>query len=94
MIVLNVTYKCRAGMREAFLKRIIDDGIGKASREEDGNIKYDYYIPVDSCDELLLVEKWRDDAALTLHASTEHFARLKELKPVYVLDTVVERYGK
>ena len=92
MIVLNVTYRCKPDMREDFLERIIAEGIDEASRAEDGNIKYDYYIPFDSSDELLLVEKWRDEVALAAHAATEHFGRLKELKPIYVLDTVIERF--
>ena len=93
MIVLNVTYKCRPGMREEFLESIITEGIDDASRAEAGNIKYDYYLPFDGDDELLLVEKWRDEAALSAHSAAPHFARLGELKPIYVLETVVERYS-
>ena len=93
MIVLNVTYKCRPGMREEFLESIIAEGIDDASRAEAGNIKYDYYLPFDGGDELLLVEKWRDEAALSAHSAAPHFARLGELKPLYVLETVVERYS-
>ena len=92
MIVLNVTYRCRPDMREVFLERIIAEGIDGASRAEDGNIKYDYYIPFGGSDELLLIEKWRDEAALAAHAAAEHFSRLKELKPIYVQDTVIERF--
>ena len=92
MIVLNVTYRCRPDMREDFLERIIAEGIDGASRAEDGNIKYDYYIPFGGSDELLLIEKWRDEAALAAHAATEHFARLKILKPIYVQETVIDRF--
>ena len=42
MIVLNVTYKCKAGMREKFLEKIVSEGIDVACRAEAGNIKYDY----------------------------------------------------
>ena len=80
-------------MREEFLESIITEGIDDASRAEAGNIKYDYYLPFDGGDELLLVEKWRDEAALSAHSAAPHFARLGELKPIYVLETVVERYS-
>ena len=56
-----------------------------------GNLKYDYYIPLGG-DDLLLVEKWRDADALRLHAETPHYAKLKELKPQHVTETVVERF--
>ena len=92
MIVLNVTYKCKPDAREEFLEMIITDGIDIACRAEPGNIKYDYFIPLDNEDEILLVEKWADSDALTLHGKQEHIARLRELKTEYVNDTVIERF--
>ena len=92
MIVLNVTYKCKPGMREKFLEAILREGIDEASRKEAGNLKYDYYVPFDGGDDLLLVEKWRGEAALKAHAETPHYAKLKELKPEFVTETVVERF--
>ena len=91
MIVLNVTYKCKPDLRGEFLEAIMTEGIDAASRAEAGNIKYDYYTPVDNSDELLLVEKWRDADALKEHSAQPHFLRLGELKPEVVLDTVIER---
>ena len=93
MIVLNVTYRCKPELREAFLERIRKEGIDAASRAEAGNLKYDYYIPYDASDDLLLIEKWTDEDALKAHAETPHYARLKELKPAYVTDTLVERFA-
>lgn len=92
MIVLNVTYKCKPDLRGEFLEAIMTEGIDAASRAEAGNIKYDYYTPVDNSDELLLVEKWRDADALKEHSAQPHFLRLGELKPAFVLDTVIERF--
>ena len=92
MIVLNVTYKCRPEMREMFLEAIMAEGIDAACRAEEGNIKYDYYRPADGSDDLLLVEKWRDADALAEHGKQPHFARLGELKPEFVEDTVIEKY--
>ena len=92
MIVLNVTYKCKPEMAPEFLECIMTEGIDEASRAEDGNLKYDYYIPVDGSDEMLLVEKWRDAEALAAHGKQPHFARLGELKPEFVLATIIEKY--
>ncbi len=92
MIVLNVTYKCKPEMREEFLEAIMTEGIDAASRAEAGNIKYDYYLPVDHCDELFLLEKWQDADALAAHSRQEHFARLGELKPEFVADTIIEKF--
>ena len=92
MIVLNVTYKCKPQMREEFLEMILAEGIDEASRKEDGNCKYDYYLPYGGSDELLLLEKWRDADALARHHDQPHFARLRELKADYILDTVIEKF--
>ena len=92
MIILNVIYKCKPGKREDFLQKIKSEGIDAASRGEDGNSKYDYYLPVDSSDELLLIEKWQDADALAAHGKQPHYARLGRLKPDYVLETGIERF--
>ena len=94
MIVLNVIYKCKPGRREAFLQRIREEGIAAASRAEAGNRKYEYYLPVDDNGELLLVEKWLDADALAEHARQPHYARLGQLKPAYVLDTLIEKFAE
>ena len=92
MIILNVTYKCKPDMRAEFLEAIYTEGIDIACRAGDGNIKYDYYTPVDGSDELLLVEKWRDADALAAHGKQPHFARLGELKTEFVIDTIIEKF--
>jgi quinol monooxygenase YgiN len=92
MIVLNVTYQCKPDLREAFLERILAEGIDEASRSEAGNLKYDYYLPLGGGDELLLVEKWQDADALAAHGRQPHFLRLGALKAEYVNETVIEKF--
>ncbi len=92
MIVLNVTYKCKPGMRETFLENIKGEGLDAKSRAEAGNIKYDYYFPAEEKDELLLVEKWKDADAVADHGVQPHFLRLGEIKSLYVDETIIERY--
>lgn len=88
---LEVHYITKDGMREKFYERIIADGIADASRGEEGNEKYDYYFSAQHKNELLLIEVWKDEAAVKLHGQTEHFARLGELKKQYVLQTDIIR---
>ena len=92
MIVLNVTYKTKPGMREEFLEAILREGIDEASRAEAGNLKYDYYLPAAGGDELLLVEKWKGTGAIMEHMGQAHYLRLKALKETYVDETVIERF--
>ena len=92
MIVLNVTYKCKEGMRDEFLEAIMTEGIDVACRAEDGNFKYDYYMSTQDDNEMLLVEHWRDADALAVHQSQAHFKRLGEIKNEYVDETIIEKY--
>ena len=92
MIVLNVTYKCKPDRRGEFLKAITTEGIDKACRAEAGNVRYDYFFPVENGDELFLLEKWRDADALAEHGKQPHLAKLKDIKAEFVMDTVIEKY--
>ena len=92
MLVLNVTYKCKPGMMKTFLDAVLAEGIDAASRAEDGNFRYEFFLPAAGGDDLLLMEKWRDANAHAAHRLTPHYARLSELKADYVLDTVIERF--
>ncbi len=92
MVVFNVIYKCKPGMRDAFLKRIEEEGIDIACRNDRGNICYDYYIPADGSDNLLLLEKWEDADTLNEHVAQPHIAKLRAFKPEYVLATESDRF--
>lgn len=92
MIILNVTYKCKTGMREKFLKAIKAEGIDVACRAEEGNNQYDYFYSTEDHDSLFLLEKWRDEGAFAEHREQVHFKRLGELKEKYVDDTAIEKY--
>ena len=92
MIVLNVYYKAKRGMREEFFEAVMTAGVPDASRAEEGNIKYDYYFSEADDDELLLVEHWRDEAAFELHKAQEHFKSLGPIKDEYLVDTRIDRF--
>ncbi|MBE6019184.1 MAG: antibiotic biosynthesis monooxygenase [Clostridiales bacterium] len=92
MIVLNVTYRCKPGMREKLLETIKTEGIDAASRAEAGNIKYDYYLSAQDDNEILLLEKWRDAGAVSSHQEEAHFKRLGEIKGEFVEETILEKY--
>ena len=94
MEILNVTYKCKKGMREKFLETIKAEGLDAASRAEAGNIKYDFYFADADPDELFLFEKWRDAEAVKSHNAEPHFKRFGELKAEFVLEAILERYSK
>ncbi len=77
-------------MREAFLREAERIGIVRNSRAEAGNIKYEYAVPLDSENQLIILEIWADSAAQAAHGKTEHYKRLTALKQEYVTDVLIE----
>lgn len=83
-ILMLVTYTTLPGQRAAFHQIILDEQLQEASRNEPGNLAYDYFLSVDDQDVLLLVEKWADKQALDDHRLLPHFQRLQALKTQYI----------
>ena len=94
MLIFNVTFRCRPEMRTRFLETIKAEGIDAAARAEEGNLQYDWFVSADNDTDLLLIEKYRDDAAVAAHVRQAHVVRLVELKNEYVADMVIEKYEK
>ena len=92
MLVINAIFRCREGKREEFLSRIREEGIDTASRNEEGNFRYDFYVSAENDTDILLLEFWKDRDAHQLHRTFPHYIRLGELKPVYVEETIVNMY--
>ena len=89
---VEVHYFVKDGKRDEFYRAIMETGIAAASRAEEGNEKYDYYLSPENENELLLIELWSSAEAVTEHSQTPHFKALGELKKAYVVDTAIMRY--
>ena len=57
MYTIYVAFKCFDGKREAFVKRVREEGILDAVLAEDGCHGYDYYFSEKDANLLLLIEK-------------------------------------
>jgi len=91
-MVLNVTYTVKSGCAKAFYDEANAAGIPQKSRAEAGCLRYEYYLPMEKENELLLIEVWKDHAAQKAHMETEHFKQLGGIKAKYVLETKMEEF--
>lgn len=87
MYTIYVVFKCVPGRREEYIERLKNEGIVDAVRKEDGCIRYDYYFSENDKDEILLVEAWESKRHQEIHIDQPHMARLREIKPEFVLST-------
>lgn len=88
-LVLTVKYNCKPGMREAFLRTLVERGIVTAIRSEDGCLCYDYYLSVQDENVILLVERWRSAEHQRIHMQQPHMADLMAIKEEMVDSTVL-----
>ena len=92
MIVLNVYYKAKPGLRQEFYEKVSAADVPRLSREEEGNLGYEYFFSESDEDTLLLIEHWRDDEAFDFHTIQEHFKKLQRIKEDYMADVKIERF--
>ena len=91
-IILHCTYVCKPGMALAFVQALKDSGAQEKVRAEDGCLQYDYLLSCERPDTVVLLEKWRDAAALAVHQNQPHMDTIRALKGEYTLDFNLERY--
>lgn len=87
MYTIYVKFMCLDEKREAFIKKVKETGILEAILNEDGCIKYDYYLSEKNPNELLLVEQWESKEHQQIHISQPHMAALREFKDDYITST-------
>ena len=87
MYTIYVVFKCVEGKREEYIERLKSEGIVDEVRKEDGCIRYDYYLSEKDPDEILLIEAWKSKKHQEIHIEQPHMAKLRELKPEFVVST-------
>lgn len=92
MKILLVKYVCKEGLREAFFKAIKENQIDVLSRQDKGNLKYDYSYSAEEKNVLVLNEVWESDVDAQAHMEARHFAKLGELKAKFVDEVKIEKY--
>lgn len=92
MITVNLYYKGTHGAAEAFAAEMESSGIADAIRAEDGNLRYEYFRPLNDPETILLIDSWRDQAAIDAHHASSMMKRLAGLREKYDLHMTAERY--
>lgn len=74
MIKITAKSIVKAGAREPFIAAARE--LVEKSRAEAGNISYHLYEDMDDPNILTFIEEWKDQAAVDVHADSEHFQRI------------------
>ena len=91
-ITVNIRYTGRNGAARRFAEEMTASGVVDAVRAEAGNERYEYYIPMDDPETVLLIDRWVDQAAIDVHHKSDMMRRIAELREKYGLRMKVEKY--
>ncbi len=91
-ITINIYYTGEKDNARKFAEEMIASGIVSDIRNEDGNLKYDYFFPMNDEETILLIDSWKDQNALDKHHASPMMDKIIKLREKYNLSMKVERY--
>lgn len=91
-ITINIYYSGKNGNAVKFAKEMISSGLVQSIRNENGNLRYDYFFPMDDNQTVLLIDSWQDQDALDTHHGLPLMEQIAVLREKYDLHMRVERY--
>ena len=91
-ITVNLRYTGKNGNARKFAEEMTASGTLAAIRAEAGNLRYEYYQPLDDPETILLIDSWESQEAIDIHHASPMMATIAALREKYDLHMTVERY--
>lgn len=91
-ITINIYYTGAGQSAEKFAKEMISSGIVNDIRREEGNLRYEYFFPLEDKTTVLLIDSWKDQRSLDIHHASPMMEKITALREKYQLHMKVERY--
>ena len=91
-ITVNLYYTGENGNARKFAEEMISSGTVQKIREEKGNLKYEYFFPMEASETVLLIDSWENQEAIDKHHKSPMMQTIMELREKYVLHMKIERY--
>lgn len=91
-VTINIYYKGELGNVRRFAEEMMNSGIVDEIRSEKGNIRYEYFLPLNDNEAVLLIDSWESQEALDFHHKTPMMKKIIELREKYDLHLTIERY--
>lgn len=91
-ITVNIYYTGKNGSAIEFANEMRSSGIVDAVRAEEGNERYEYFLPMDDKETVLLIDRWRNQQAIDAHHKSDMMKSIAELRTKYKLKMRVEKF--
>lgn len=91
-ITVNIYYTGEHGNARKFAKEMVSSGVVNDIRAEEGNIRYEYFYPMEDEETVLLIDSWENQHAIDVHHASPMMDKIIQLREKYDLHMKVERY--
>ena len=91
-ITVNIYYSGENGNARKFAEEMENSGTAELIRNEEGNIRYEYFFPINDPETVLLIDSWKNQKAIDVHHSSAMMKTIIELREKYNLRMKVERF--
>lgn len=91
-ITVNIYYRGIDGSARKFAEEMVSSGVVSAIRAENGNLRYEYFFPMEDEETVLLIDSWKDQGSIDEHHASAMMEKIMELREKYNLHMRVERY--
>lgn len=91
-VTVNIYYSGTNGNARKFAEEMVSNGIVNDIRLEAGNLRYEYFFPMDDDETVLLIDSWKDQHSIEIHHASPMMSKIMELREKYDLHMKVERY--
>ena len=90
-ITVHIYYTGEGDNALRFAREMLSSGVVEQIRAEAGNLRYEYFLPLEGGGTVLLIDNWLDQAALDAHHRSPMMQAIIALREKYDLHMRVER---
>ncbi len=91
-VTINIYYSGKNGNARKFAEEMTKSGTADDIRAEEGNLRYDYFFPMNDNETVLLIDSWKNQHALDVHHASPMMQKIAQLRDKYDLHMKIERY--
>lgn len=91
-VTINIFYTGEGTNARRFAEEMVSGGTVEKIRAEEGNLRYEYFFPMDDERTVLLIDSWENQQALDVHHSSPMMKTIIDLREKYDLHMKVDRY--
>lgn len=91
-VTVNIYYGGVNGNARRFAEEMVSSGVVSDIRAEEGNLRYEYFFPMEDEETVLLIDSWKDQASIDVHHASPMMSKIIGLREKYDLHMRVERY--